>query len=50
MFKKALGVFSHSSKGPDAIAASADCLYHLGICYVEEGNFQMVFFSVRNYL
>ncbi|XP_054988059.1 tetratricopeptide repeat protein 6 [Sorex araneus] len=43
MFKKALGVFSQSSKGPDATEASADCLYHLGLCYVEEGNSQMAY-------
>ncbi|XP_055989878.1 tetratricopeptide repeat protein 6 [Sorex fumeus] len=43
MFKKALGVFSHSTKGPDATEASADCLYHLGLCYVDEGNSQMAY-------
>ncbi|XP_072819062.1 tetratricopeptide repeat protein 6 isoform X1 [Vicugna pacos] len=41
MFKKALDMFSHSEKGPNAIEASADCLYHLGLCYMEEGNLQM---------
>ncbi|XP_047595078.1 tetratricopeptide repeat protein 6 isoform X3 [Lutra lutra] len=43
MFKKALDIFSHSDKGPNAVAASADCLYNLGLCYMEEGNIQMAF-------
>nr|XP_031534830.1 tetratricopeptide repeat protein 6 [Vicugna pacos] len=43
MFKKALDMFSHSEKGPNAIEASADCLYHLGLCYMEEGNLQMTY-------
>ncbi|XP_072617567.1 tetratricopeptide repeat protein 6 [Vulpes vulpes] len=43
MFKKALDIFSHSDKGPNAIAASADCLYNLGLCYMEEGNIQMTY-------
>nr|KAF6488202.1 tetratricopeptide repeat domain 6 [Rousettus aegyptiacus] len=43
MFKKALDVFSHSDKGPSAVAASADCLYNLGLCYMDEGNLQMAF-------
>nr|XP_044621462.1 tetratricopeptide repeat protein 6 isoform X1 [Equus asinus] len=41
MLKKALEVFSHSDKGPNAVAASADCLYNLGLCYMDEGNLQM---------
>ncbi|XP_053451894.1 tetratricopeptide repeat protein 6 [Nycticebus coucang] len=41
IFKKALDAFSHSDKGPNATAVSADCLYHLGLCYMEEGNLQM---------
>ncbi|XP_014647570.1 PREDICTED: tetratricopeptide repeat protein 6 [Ceratotherium simum simum] len=45
MLKKALEVFSHSDKGPNAVAASADCLYNLGLCYMEEGNLQMAFDS-----
>ncbi|XP_057344474.1 tetratricopeptide repeat protein 6 [Manis pentadactyla] len=45
MFKKALDVFSHSDKGPNAVAAAANCLYNLGLCYMEEGNFQMAFDS-----
>ncbi|XP_075388324.1 tetratricopeptide repeat protein 6 [Tenrec ecaudatus] len=44
-FKKALEAFAKSDKGPNAIAASADCLYHLGLCYMEEGNLQMAFDS-----
>ncbi|XP_006835392.1 PREDICTED: tetratricopeptide repeat protein 6 [Chrysochloris asiatica] len=44
-FKKALDIFAHSDKGPNAVAASADCLYHLGLCYMEEGNLQMAFDS-----
>lgn len=48
MFKKALDIFSHSDKGPNAIAASADCLYNLGLCYMEEGNIQMVFCIFRS--
>lgn len=43
MFKKALDIFSHSDKGRNAVAASSDCLYHLGLCYMEEGNLQLVF-------
>ncbi|XP_058396672.1 tetratricopeptide repeat protein 6 isoform X2 [Diceros bicornis minor] len=43
MLKKALEVFSHSDKGPNAVAASADCLYNLGLCYMEEGNLQMTY-------
>ncbi|XP_023377408.1 tetratricopeptide repeat protein 6 [Pteropus vampyrus] len=43
MFKKALDIFSHSDKGPNAVAASADCLYNLGLCYMDEGNLQMAF-------
>ncbi|KAK2495549.1 hypothetical protein MC885_017766 [Smutsia gigantea] len=45
MFKKALDVFSLSDKGPNAVAAAANCLYNLGLCYMEEGNFQMAFDS-----
>uniref|UniRef100_A0A8C3YDX3 Tetratricopeptide repeat domain 6 n=1 Tax=Catagonus wagneri TaxID=51154 RepID=A0A8C3YDX3_9CETA len=45
MFKQALDIFSRSDKGADAVAASADCLYHLGLCYMEEGSFQMAFDS-----
>ncbi|XP_060031436.1 tetratricopeptide repeat protein 6 isoform X2 [Erinaceus europaeus] len=41
MFKKALDVFSHSDKGPNAVAASSDCLYHMGLCYLEDGNAHM---------
>ncbi|XP_007936761.2 tetratricopeptide repeat protein 6 [Orycteropus afer afer] len=44
-FKKALDVFAHSDKGPTAVEASADCLYHLGLCYMEEGNLQTAFDS-----
>ncbi|XP_032098398.1 tetratricopeptide repeat protein 6 [Sapajus apella] len=43
--KKALDVISHSDKGPNATAISADCLYNLGLCYMEEGNLQMAFDS-----
>ncbi|KAM5235483.1 tetratricopeptide repeat protein 6 [Ctenodactylus gundi] len=42
-FKKALEIFSYSDKGPDAVAASADCLYHLGLCYMEEGSLHTAF-------
>ncbi|KAM5243495.1 tetratricopeptide repeat protein 6 [Hipposideros larvatus] len=45
MFKKALEVFAYSQKGPHAIEASVDCLYNLGLCYMEEGNLQMAFDS-----
>nr|XP_003408506.2 tetratricopeptide repeat protein 6 [Loxodonta africana] len=44
-FKKALDVFAHSDKGPNAVVASADCLYHLGLCYMEEGSLQTAFDS-----
>uniref|UniRef100_G3UCY3 Tetratricopeptide repeat domain 6 n=1 Tax=Loxodonta africana TaxID=9785 RepID=G3UCY3_LOXAF len=42
-FKKALDVFAHSDKGPNAVVASADCLYHLGLCYMEEGSLQTAY-------
>ncbi|XP_060149591.1 tetratricopeptide repeat protein 6 [Globicephala melas] len=45
MFKKALDIFSHSDKGRNAVAASSDCLFHLGLCYMEEGNLQLAFDS-----
>uniref|UniRef100_A0A8C9DDS3 Tetratricopeptide repeat domain 6 n=1 Tax=Prolemur simus TaxID=1328070 RepID=A0A8C9DDS3_PROSS len=45
IFKKTLDSFSHSDKGPNATALSADCLYNLGLCYMEEGNLQMAFDS-----
>ncbi|XP_076983019.1 tetratricopeptide repeat protein 6 isoform X3 [Tamandua tetradactyla] len=44
-FKKALDVFSHSDKGPNITVAAADCLYNLGLCYMEEGNLQMAYDS-----
>ncbi|XP_069320513.1 tetratricopeptide repeat protein 6-like [Eulemur rufifrons] len=43
IFKKTLDSFSHSDKGPNATALSADCLYNLGLCYMEEGNLQMTY-------
>uniref|UniRef100_A0A2K5IEI1 Uncharacterized protein n=1 Tax=Colobus angolensis palliatus TaxID=336983 RepID=A0A2K5IEI1_COLAP len=45
MLKKALDVISRSDKGPNTTAISADCLYNLGLCYMEEGNLQMAFDS-----
>lgn len=42
MFRKALDVFSHSDKGPNAMATSSDCLYQMGLCYSEDGNTVMV--------
>lgn len=48
LFKKALDVCSHSEKGSNALEASVDCLYNLGLCYMDEGNFQMVFCIFRN--
>ncbi|KAG8516456.1 Tetratricopeptide repeat protein 6, partial [Galemys pyrenaicus] len=44
-FKRALEVFSRSDKGPSAVAASADCLYYLGLCYLADGNTQLAFDS-----
>ncbi|XP_012579860.1 PREDICTED: tetratricopeptide repeat protein 6-like [Condylura cristata] len=44
-FKKALEIFSRSDKGPSVMAASADCLYYLGLCYLEDGNIQLAFDS-----
>ncbi|XP_075803801.1 tetratricopeptide repeat protein 6 isoform X2 [Microtus pennsylvanicus] len=41
IFKKALEMFSSSDKGPKATAVLAECLYNLGLCYMEEGNLQM---------
>uniref|UniRef100_A0A8C8TIZ2 Tetratricopeptide repeat domain 6 n=1 Tax=Peromyscus maniculatus bairdii TaxID=230844 RepID=A0A8C8TIZ2_PERMB len=46
IFKKALEMFSTSDKGPTAVAVSAECLYNLGLCYMEEGNLQMAFDSL----
>ncbi|KAL6088015.1 hypothetical protein STEG23_022373, partial [Scotinomys teguina] len=46
IFKKALEMFSTSDKGPSAISVSAECLYNLGLCYMEEGNLQMAFESL----
>ncbi|KAL1790377.1 tetratricopeptide repeat protein 6, partial [Sigmodon hispidus] len=46
IFKKALEMFSTSDKGPGAISVLADCLYNLGLCYMEEGNLQMAFDSL----
>uniref|UniRef100_A0A8C5KL03 Tetratricopeptide repeat domain 6 n=1 Tax=Jaculus jaculus TaxID=51337 RepID=A0A8C5KL03_JACJA len=45
IFKKALEMFSSSDKGSLATFISADCLYNLGLCYMEEGNLQMAFDS-----
>ncbi|XP_040598979.1 tetratricopeptide repeat protein 6 [Mesocricetus auratus] len=45
MFKKALDMFSSSDKGPSATNVSAECLYSLGLCYMEEGNLQMAYDS-----
>nr|XP_048271664.1 tetratricopeptide repeat protein 6 isoform X1 [Myodes glareolus]XP_048271666.1 tetratricopeptide repeat protein 6 isoform X1 [Myodes glareolus] len=45
IFKKALEMFSSSDKGPNAITVLAECLYNLGLCYMEEGNLQMAFDS-----
>ncbi|XP_052040667.1 tetratricopeptide repeat protein 6 isoform X1 [Apodemus sylvaticus] len=45
LFKKALELYSFSDKGPVATSVSAECLYNLGLCYMEEGNFQMAFES-----
>lgn len=42
IFKKALEMFSSSDKGPNATTVLAECLYNLGLCYMEEGNLQMV--------
>ncbi|XP_070334107.1 tetratricopeptide repeat protein 6 isoform X3 [Odocoileus virginianus] len=44
MFKEALDLISHSDKGLNPLA-SADCLYHLGLCYMEEGSLQLAFDS-----
>ncbi|XP_028638372.1 tetratricopeptide repeat protein 6 isoform X2 [Grammomys surdaster] len=41
LFKKALELYTFSDKGPVATSVSAECLYNLGLCYMEEGNFQM---------
>ncbi|XP_021058189.1 tetratricopeptide repeat protein 6 isoform X1 [Mus pahari] len=45
LFKKALELYTFSDKGPVATSVSAECLYNLGLCYMEEGNFQMAFES-----
>ncbi|XP_059135977.1 tetratricopeptide repeat protein 6 isoform X2 [Peromyscus eremicus] len=46
IFKKALEMFPASDKGPSAVSVSAECLYNLGLCYMEEGNLQMAFDSL----
>ncbi|XP_059566922.1 tetratricopeptide repeat protein 6-like [Myotis daubentonii] len=43
LFKKALDICSHSERGPHALEATVDCLYNLGLCYMDEGNFQMTY-------
>ncbi|GAB1297456.1 Probable UDP-N-acetylglucosamine--peptide N-acetylglucosaminyltransferase SPINDLY [Apodemus speciosus] len=45
LFKKALELYAFSDKGPVATSVSAECLYNLGLCYMEEGNLQMAFES-----
>nr|XP_027785452.1 tetratricopeptide repeat protein 6 [Marmota flaviventris] len=45
MLKKALEICSCSLKGQNAAAFSSECLYNLGLCYIEENNFQMAFDS-----
>ncbi|KAG3261124.1 tetratricopeptide repeat domain 6 [Ictidomys tridecemlineatus] len=45
MFKKAMEICSCSLKGQNAAAFSSECLYNLGLCYIEENNFQMAFDS-----
>uniref|UniRef100_A0A8C9QJE6 Tetratricopeptide repeat domain 6 n=1 Tax=Spermophilus dauricus TaxID=99837 RepID=A0A8C9QJE6_SPEDA len=41
MLKKAMEICSCSLKGQNAAAFSSECLYNLGLCYIEENNFQM---------
>ncbi|KAM5175941.1 tetratricopeptide repeat protein 6 [Callospermophilus lateralis] len=45
MLKKAMEICSCSLKGQNAAAFSSECLYNLGLCYIEENNFQMAFDS-----
>ncbi|XP_047392426.1 tetratricopeptide repeat protein 6-like isoform X2 [Sciurus carolinensis] len=45
LYMKALEVFSYSPKGPNTATLSSDCLYNLGLCYMEENNFHMAFDS-----
>ncbi|XP_058522343.1 tetratricopeptide repeat protein 6 isoform X2 [Ochotona princeps] len=42
-FKEAVDAFALSDRGPNAMGVLADCLYNLGLCYTEEGNFQTAF-------
>lgn len=41
-FKKTLEMLTSSRKGQDAINISSECLYNLGLCYMEEGSLLMV--------
>nr|KAF6394144.1 tetratricopeptide repeat domain 6 [Pipistrellus kuhlii] len=44
LFKKVLDLCCHpNEKGSNALEASVDCLYNLGLCYMDEGNFQTAF-------
>uniref|UniRef100_A0A8C2LFU4 Tetratricopeptide repeat domain 6 n=1 Tax=Cricetulus griseus TaxID=10029 RepID=A0A8C2LFU4_CRIGR len=40
-FKKTLEMLTSSRKGQDAINISSECLYNLGLCYMEEGSLLM---------
>ncbi|XP_063102830.1 tetratricopeptide repeat protein 6 isoform X1 [Cavia porcellus] len=43
IFKKILDFFANFDRGPNAVAITADCLHNLGLCYMEEGNWQTAF-------
>ncbi|ERE73137.1 tetratricopeptide repeat protein 6 [Cricetulus griseus] len=42
-FKKTLEMLTSSRKGQDAINISSECLYNLGLCYMEEGSLLMTY-------
>ncbi|XP_074146808.1 tetratricopeptide repeat protein 6 [Sminthopsis crassicaudata] len=44
-FKRALDAISPTDKTPKGSFLQAECHYHLGLCYMEEGFFQMAFDS-----
>ncbi|XP_055464683.1 tetratricopeptide repeat protein 6 [Psammomys obesus] len=44
-FKKTLDMFSNPEIASPPTSVLADCLYNLGLCYIEEGNLHMAFDS-----
>uniref|UniRef100_A0A4X2LMP0 Tetratricopeptide repeat domain 6 n=1 Tax=Vombatus ursinus TaxID=29139 RepID=A0A4X2LMP0_VOMUR len=42
-FKRALDAITATDRTPKGSFLSAECYYHLGLCYMEEGNLQLAF-------